>query len=116
MRVWSEIKTNRRLHILDQDDNGLAATLVHPNYKIGQIMIIASFGMGWEHVSVSLKNRCPTWEEMSLIKNIFWGEEECVIQYHPPETVYINNHPYCLHLWKKIGSDFETPPKKLVGV
>ena len=77
--------------------------------------IVASWGGGWEHVSVSLARRCPTWEEMCMIKDIFWGEEECVVEYHPPRSQYVNRHPYCLHLWKKIGEEFETPPKEYVG-
>lgn len=70
----------------------------------------------WEHVSVSLPSRSPTWEEMCLIKNLFWGEDETVIQYHPPKSEYVNNHQYCLHLWKPIGKTIETPPSILVGI
>jgi hypothetical protein len=70
----------------------------------------------WEHVSVSKKNRCPTWEEMCFVKDLFWGPECCVIQYHPPKSVYVSNHPFCLHLWRKVGSEFETPPTWMVGV
>lgn len=44
-----------------------------------------------------------------------WGEEECVVQFHPPRSEYVNRHPYCLHLWKKIGEEYETPPKEYVG-
>lgn len=77
--------------------------------------VIASWGGGWEHVSVSLARRCPTWEEMCMVKDIFWGEEECVVQFHPPRSEYVNRHPYCLHLWKKIGEEYETPPKEYVG-
>ena len=39
----------------------------------------------WEHVSVSLPDRCPTWEEMCFIKDLFWNSDECVVQYHPPK-------------------------------
>lgn len=28
----------------------------------------------WEHVSVSLKHRCPNWEEMCMIKDLFLGQ------------------------------------------
>lgn len=66
------------------------------------------------HVSVSLPRRCPTWDEMCLIKDIFWDEEECVVQFHPPRSQYVDTHPYCLHLWKKIGETYETPPKEFV--
>lgn len=37
----------------------------------------------WEHVSVSLAHRCPSWEEMCFVKSLFWKEEETVIQFHP---------------------------------
>jgi hypothetical protein len=114
MKAISEIKQNNRLSIIKEGEDGFAAYIIRP-YNIGQFGIIASWGMGWEHVSASMTNRCPTWEEMCLIKDIFWSDDECVIQYHPPKNEYVKLHPYCLHLWKKIGSDFETPPKKLVG-
>jgi hypothetical protein len=64
----------------------------------------------WEHVSVTLKkkegkkekpvNRSPTWEEMCFIKDLLWGEDEEVIQYHPAKSDYVNFHDHCLHLWK----------------
>lgn len=114
MRAIEEIKENSRLHIMGSGADGFAACLVHPNYKFGAVVIIASWGGGWEHVSVSLKKRCPTWEEMCMIKDIFWGDDECVVQFHPTKSEYVNAHPYCLHLWKKIGVDFETPPKHFI--
>lgn len=69
----------------------------------------------WEHVSVSNINRCPTWEEMCWVKDLFWEPEETVIQYHPPESTYINQHPHCLHLWKPIGVELPLPPMWAVG-
>src|SRR6266436_4695711 len=33
---------------------------------------IASDGMGWEHVSVSLSHHSPNWREMCFIKDVFW--------------------------------------------
>lgn len=77
--------------------------------------VIASDGLGWEHVSVSFLDRCPTWEEMCLIKNIFWGDDDLVVQFHPRKSEYVNVHPHCLHLWRRIGSEFDSPPKYLVG-
>lgn len=70
----------------------------------------------WEHVSVSTKNRCPNWEEMCLVKNMFWGEEEVVVQFHPKKSKYVNNHEFCLHLWKRRDREFETPPEIFVGI
>ncbi|EGR1128985.1 hypothetical protein ACKVFG_003347 [Vibrio cholerae] len=82
------------------------------------LTVIASDGAEWEHVSVSLSHRCPTWEEMCLVKSLFWDEEDAVIQIHPPKSQYVNNHPYSLHLWRKFSTNdfFETPNSLLVGL
>ena len=83
-----------------------------------QFRCVASDGMGWEHVSVTLgnKNRIPTWNEMCLVKDLFWDKEDVVIQYHPAKSEYVNFHPRCLHLWKPIGVTLPAPDSILVGV
>jgi len=80
------------------------------------LKVIASDGEGWEHVSVSLPHRCPTWPEMAFVKSIFWDAGDCVVQFHPPEREYVNNHPFCLHLWRPTGHDIPTPDSLLVGI
>lgn len=83
-----------------------------------KLMIIASpgdEGIPWEHVSVSCKTRCPNWQEMCFVKDLFWDEEEAVMQLHPPRSTWINNHPYCLHLWRPTGKDIPLPPSIAVG-
>lgn len=85
-------------------------------FESNLLVIIASDGEGWEHVSVCMKNRTPNWREMCYVKDLFWDEEDCVIQYHPPKSDYINNHPNCLHLWRPIGKDIPRPPSILVGL
>lgn len=77
---------------------------------------IASDGGGWEHVSVSRSDRCPTWEEMCQVKALFWDGDDCVVQYHPPETDYVNNHPYCLHMWRPTEEAMPAPPSWMVGI
>ena len=69
----------------------------------------------WEHVSVSLVNRCPTWSEMDWVKDLFWHETECVIQFHVPKSEHINCHPFCLHCWKPIGIVLPQPPSATVA-
>jgi len=86
--------------------------------------IIASNGAGWEHISVvpiyksgKQIGRTPTWEEMDYAKNLFWNNEDkpdIVIQLHVPGVFKIDFQPNCLHLWKKIGSIYELPPKNLI--
>lgn len=80
--------------------------------------IMASDGelTGWEHVSVSTKRRVPNWQEMCFVKDLFWNDEECVIQYHPPKSEYVNAHPYCLHLWRPVNEALPRPNPIMVGV
>ena len=87
-------------------------------------LCIASDGDGWEHVSVTIykkKNlepvkRCPFWHEMNAVKDVFWTFDETVMQLHPPKAEYVNNHPYCLHLWKPVGVEIQRPNPILVGL
>ena len=82
-----------------------------------KLFVIASDGAGWEHVSVSTKNHgIPHWYIMCMIKKMFWGPEDCVVQYHPPESEYVNNCGTCLHLWRPVGIEVPRPPAILVGV
>ena len=85
------------------------------------LRIIASGGdpadvsEGWDHVSISINRRPPNWQEMCFVKDLFWEPEECVVQFHPPQSTYVNNHPFCLHLWKP-PFELPLPPAILVGV
>lgn len=76
----------------------------------------ADEGIPWEHVSVSLSNRCPNWEEMCFIKDRFWDVEDVVMQLHPPKSKWINNHPFCLHLWRPCNQEIPLPPEVAVGM
>lgn len=82
------------------------------------IRVLASDGEGWQHVSVSIErsDKCPTWEIMCKIKQLFWEDEDVVVQYHPKKSEYVNNHPNCLHLWRCLTAKFPTPPTILVGL
>jgi len=95
-------------------NNGAFLVDVRTAKRIAPLRIIASDGKGWEHVSISLENKCPSWQDMCIIKNLFWDEEDCVIQYHPPRSEYVNNNEFCLHLWRKSGYEFPLPPSIMV--
>lgn len=80
-----------------------------------RLKIIASSGdandaVPWDHVSVSTANRCPNWTEMCFVKDLFWEPEETVMQLHPPRSKWVNNHSYCLHLWKPTLQGIPLPP------
>ena len=80
------------------------------------LRIIASDQLGWEHVSVSLPDRSPTWEEMCFVKGLFWDDDDCVMQLHPPKSDWVNNHSYCLHLWRPVGAEIPRPDSIMVGI
>lgn len=79
------------------------------------LFVIASWGLGWDHVSVSRSGRCPDWEEMCRVKDAFFEPEECVIQFHPPKSRYVNMHPFCLHLWRPQNVELPMPDPLMVG-
>ena len=83
-------------------------------YGNKRLRVISGCGDGWDHVSVSLKHRCPTWEEMNWIKNQFFKPEECVVQFHPPKSLYINLGKTALHLWRPWASQYTLPPRKML--
>lgn len=57
---------------------------------------------GWEHVSVSPYNHgiTPSWDDMCRLKDIFFEDEEVVLQFHPRKSQYVNIMNNCLHLWR----------------
>lgn len=83
-----------------------------------RLYIIASDGAGWEHVSVSRQDSAtpPLWDEMCYVKDLFWDEDEVVMQLHPKKSEYVNNHPGTLHLWKPVYMEIPIPPSILVGI
>lgn len=91
------------------------------NGKERELFVIASDGALWEHVSVhvydseSKKFFLPLWDEMCFIKDLFWDEEDVVMQLHPKKSEYVNNHAYVLHLWRPVSKEIPTPPAILVG-
>jgi hypothetical protein len=84
-------------------------------HKDNWLCVVASDGGGWDHVSVSLVDRCPTWEEMCYIASLFFTDQEWLIQYRPEERQYINCHPHCLHWWRPQGIELPHPPAWMVG-
>ncbi len=93
--------------VIESGDDGFA-------WQMGRLRVIASWGMGWDHVSVSLSTRCPTWDEMSWVARTFFPGEYAM-QLHVPESDHRNFHPFCLHLWRPQNSDIPTPPGWMVA-
>lgn len=79
------------------------------------LRVIASSGEGWDHVSVSRRNRTPNYPEMQVIYRLFFREDETAMQLHVPETDHVNCHPNCLHLWRPLDTEIPRPDAYMVG-
>jgi hypothetical protein len=79
------------------------------------VAVMVGTGAGWEHASMSRRERTPSWEEMCWLRGQLWAAEDCVMQLHPPTSRYVNRHSYCLHLWRPIGMEIPQPPAWMVG-
>ena len=87
----------------------------HGFFEVGQLRLLSSGPQdGWEHVSVSMHTRTPTWAHMCAVKTWFWTDDEVVMQLHPAKANYVNLHPYCLHLWRPIEGVIPLPPLEML--
>lgn len=59
----------------------------------------------WLHVSLSYQNSLPSWDTVKLVKDTFIGPKKTALQVLPPDSDYVNIHPYCLHLWHCLDGD-----------
>ena len=115
MKTPEEIRQIPGLLIMEEGEDGGMGVYRRERFS-KPLRIVWSNGGGWDHVSVSKPTKCPTWEEMCEVKRAFFDAEETVIEYHPPESEYVNNHPYCLHMWKPQAYVIPTPPSWMVGI
>lgn len=115
MKDIDTIRANPRLNITKVGEDGFSGEIGLPGWRGS---VICSTGAGWEHVSVSpyQHRTTPSWSDMCKIKDIFWNDDEAVIQIHPPKADYVNNMPNCLHLWRCTYRSMVLPPSVLVGL
>ena len=98
------------------EDGGMGFLYIDRNRPNKRAVVVWSNGGGWDHVSVSWSNRTPTWGEMCVVKDIFFLPEETCIEYHPAQSEYVNQHPYCLHIWRPQHEEIPKPPMWMVGL
>jgi hypothetical protein len=108
---------------LPDDMRAYAGAYVLPNRlrviasRAGHPDLVADEPGRWDHVSVSRGDRCPTWDEMEYVKRLFFKRDETAMQLHVPPTDHVNNHPYCLHLWRPLPPRvIPRPPSIMVGL
>lgn len=115
MKTLEEVMASRKVMLGRVAKDGYDGIICLRGWK-GSIVV--STGAGWDHVSVSPMKRSytPTWDDMCALKEIFFREDEAVIQIHPPKNEYVNNLPNCLHLWRANDKEMVLPPSCFVGM
>ena len=111
MRISKEMEIYRKEYMGEFYDHGNGLFEVRNR----GLRILCSDGLGWDHVSVSRNDRCPTWEEMQWVRTKFFTDHETVMQIHPPLKDHINCHPFCLHLWRPQKKEIPRPENILIG-
>ena len=103
--------------------DGANGAFVVPSCEPGwKLLVIASDGGGWEHVSVHafrdrrtyVQMRTPSWREMAFVKRACWDPEDRAFQIHPAESEYVNRHQHTLHLWSPVDAAMPLPPREMV--
>jgi hypothetical protein len=84
--------------------------LVPLNGELWHVIISDEFG--WKHLSVTNAQRkmMPPWEIMCRLKEAFYGDDEWCVQFHPARDAYVNDHPFCLHIWRPLEDELPKPP------
>ena len=115
---WRDFEADRLFGAKDEDRAHGGAFLIMRIHQFDRVAlrVIASNGEGWDHVSVSLSNRTPVWDEMEYIKRLFFKPDETAMQLHVPPSSHVNNHPFCLHIWRPHAGAIPRPPAALVGI
>ncbi len=116
-RLYEELGSRDDFEIIQKTFDGGVGQFIKGilhNYTV-----VWSYAGGWDHVSINNFRRTPTWDEMCVIKDLFWDSDETVVQYHPAIDNYVNNLKNCLHLWKpieKYSGVLPIPPDYMVGI
>lgn len=119
MKDKTEILNDRRvLKVFKDVNNGKVSKLkleVRSNKASDKCLVCMTCIDGWEHLSVSHKNKIPSWLCMEEMKEMFFNDDEEAFQFHPKMENYVNNNEYTLHIWRKQDGTMSTPPSILVG-
>jgi len=118
----ARVRTMRGYESMTGDPFGMFI-LIGPTRR--PLVVIFGDGDGWEHASVSVRKRggkltgkTPSWADMHFVKELFWKEDETVVQYHVPAVMHTSpGSEYgveVLHLWRSKEHLFPLPPVEAV--
>lgn len=127
MKPLRELKKDKRLHFIKQNEMFLAAgyhvydAVIDTPEFFGTVLFGYDEAGIMEHVSVNPAHRpyryeedeelqTPTWEMMCMVKDMFFYPDEDAIQYHPKQNGYFHGFSitqHCLHLWRPMKGDWK---------
>lgn len=126
MRDFNTLAPAVMAKLYDNDEHGgrwKGLELLGPDSMTMPLVVIASWGLGWDHVSVSIvpllhtplkDRRPPDWNAMEAVRRAFFFDHETVVQISPPRAKYVNRHPGVLHLWRKQDAEHPLPDELLI--
>lgn len=56
-------------------------------------------GKRWLHLSCAHATHLPSWDDLTWVKRTWLGDDRHALIVLPRADVYVNLHPFCLHLW-----------------
>lgn len=69
-------------------------------FKFLGCTVIISKDAGLWHMSMSRKDRLPSYDELKIARYQFFPDVDYMVQIFPPEKDFVNMHQFTLHLWQ----------------
>ena len=69
-------------------------------FRKNRLQAFVSIDAGRLHMSISHRQRYPTWDEIKDARYALLPHDITMAQFLPPPSRYINVHPNCFHLWE----------------
>ena len=88
MKNIEEIKKTPNLFIEAETKNDGMGGKYYDKYTGKRLNFIFSYQMGWEHLSVSMPSRTPTWDQMCIMKDIFWNKNEACVGFLTADNLF----------------------------
>lgn len=63
----------------------------------------------WLHVSVSRKDRLPSYDDMKHVKEVVIGNDRWAAMFLPPVALHVNIHQFCLHWYSPLTGSLPWP-------
>jgi hypothetical protein len=92
-------------------------------FKFRGCQVCISKDAGLWHISISRKDRLPSYEELKDVRYQYLPDVPYMVQIFPSQEDFVNLHNYCLHLWEpkdpfvyselNVDSFLATPPNPI---